>query len=159
MTPTAFRAALLAFRREIGQEAYVSAGITSEWQDGKPPLDCSIYPNGITKDKSSFTVYAENWAALLDAAKSKWAEYQVEHKRQSARKLALAIIRITAETGQCTDAALRYEFGSEMVDRYGDDAVADANKIAANGPFEIIKQRGANGAPADAVERNPARVQ
>lgn len=161
MTPQEFRQELIAFRKSIGPEAYVSAGITGlDWDPGtKGTLDCTIYPNGLTRDRGSFTVYAEDWAKLLAAVKAKWETHQGEHRKQMVRKLALAIIRITADLGRCTDAALRSEFTKDQIKEFGALAISDANKMAANGPFEIVKTRGANGAPDDIEVRDPARIQ
>lgn len=160
MTPQEFRKELIAFRSSIGPNAYVTAGICGlDWGAERGTLDCTVYPDGLTRSGESFTVYAEDWDALLYVAKKKWDEHQSEYQRQTVRKMALAIIKITAEIGQCTDAALRDKFSETQIKHCGKLAVADANKIAANGPFDIVKIRGANGAPADAVARDPARVQ
>lgn len=161
MTPKEFRKELKALRLSIGPDAWVSAGINSvEWSaERDATLECSVHPHGLTRSTGSFHLYAEEWEPLLTAVKAKWAEYQAEYGKQTTRKIALAIIRITADLGQCTDAALRDEFTPALIKMYGKDAVADANKIAANGPFEIVKTHGANGAPENIEVREPGRVQ
>lgn len=160
MTPQEFRQELKALKKEVGPNAWVSAGITDpSYPDTKGTLDCTVYPHGIGMSIGNFTVYAEDWSELLAAATAKWTACADQQRKHMVRKIALAIIRTTADAGTCTDAALRSEFQSDAITKFGAEALADANKIASNGPFEIITVRGANGAPADAVEINPARLQ
>lgn len=101
------------------------------------PLTLSVYPEGIIK-RRRVEVEGDTWEGLFAAIQERWAEAFGEHERQLIRKMALDIIRITAEMGACSDAALRAgEFSHEEVARYGERACADANEIAGKGPFTI----------------------
>lgn len=138
------RDAFKAFAAEISAEASLHVSLnTSRWEVGPDALSATAYPRGVGKD-SVFTVTADDWSALLTATKEKWAEYTDEHAARTIRAMALAIIRITAELGECTDAALRSEFSEAEVRRHGERACADANDIAGRGPFSITRFGGAN---------------
>jgi hypothetical protein len=77
---------------------------------------------------------------------AKWEEYRERFAQTVTRKMALAIIRLTDEFGECTDAALRDEFDAGQVAAYSAEACALANTMAAKGPFTIIAVAGANAA-------------
>lgn len=113
----------------------------------------SLYATGITRNSElNFTVRANTFAALLKAVQDKWAAHSGDHEKRTVRKMALAIIRITAELGACTDAALRNcgEFDAGQIARFGSQACEDANEIAGKGPFTITHAGKAN-APSEAA--------
>lgn len=147
MTPTEALTVFRALSEKIGRNAWVSVSLAHEHSIADGALSCSVYPRGVTHDHA-FTVFADDLAELHEKALAKWAEYGADFRKQQTRKIALAIIRITAEQGHCTDAALRQEFPAAEVSEYGEAACADANAIAGKGPFEIITLGGANGAPS-----------
>lgn len=113
-----------------------------------PAYRATLYANGLvgTKSDLSFSVHGETFAEALLALSMKWAEHSAIHEQRIVRKMALAIIRITADLGECTDAALRNcgEFDPGQVKRYGAAACEDANTIAGKGPFSIIAAGRAN---------------
>lgn len=139
------REAFKAFANGIGPEAdiHVSLVLSRFSSEKNNALSLSVYPRGFTKD-AAFWVDAPDWSSLLTAAKEKWAEHIDEHAARTIRAMALAIIRITAELGECTDAALRSEFSDAEVRRHGEQACADADDIAGRGPFSITRFGGAN---------------
>lgn len=145
MTPTEARAAFLAFEREVGPNADVMMSFNRH-SDSTRALHVSVYPSGIAKDDLSFRVDADDWDELLAAVRAKWDEHKDRHRSQTIRKMALEIIRITADLGECTDAALRDRFNAGEIRAYGKDACADANTIAGKGPFTIKAMKGANAA-------------
>jgi len=64
--------------------------------------------------------------------------------------MALAIIRITADTGGCSDAALRADgFDDAEIARLGGDAVGTADAVASNGPFSIVAVAQSNAMAAE----------
>jgi hypothetical protein len=72
-------------------------------------------------------------------------ERLVEIHRQERRKMALLIMQKTLEFGVCTDAALRGEgFCQEQIDLLGQEACAEAESLAAGGPFFIMPGDKAN---------------
>lgn len=148
LTPLEVREALVAFCRNVGAQASVSASIQmpSRYGGGQPESLLSAYfyakdlVNGVT-----FVVYADDWRGLTEALKAKWAEFSEEHERRIVRDMALAIIRITADIGECSDAALRTDkFCAAEVIKYGERACADATEIAGLGPFSIVTLGSAN---------------
>lgn len=76
--------------------------------------------------------------------RAKHAETRDAHDATAIRAMALKIIELTADHGECTDAALRQHFDAGDVARLGDRAAADANEIAAGGPFAIVALGGSN---------------
>lgn len=151
MTLAEFRKGYLALAREIGPRAE----IYPSFNDSGPILGASVYPLGITSGRRDieFRVHGETLSELLNALTVKWAEHSETYKRRTIRKMALAIIRTTADLGECTDAALRNcgDFDPGQIALFGQQACADANDIAGRGPFSIITKGGANGAPVEAA--------
>ena len=135
MTPTEIRETAKTFANEIGPDATILISIHIR---ATKLLFAMICPDGVGRD-SALCVSADEWPELFTTLRAKWAERADEYRRKTIRKLALEIIRITAEQGECTDAALRgVSFSATDVARYGAEAVADANAIASNGPFAIV---------------------
>lgn len=143
ITPRDYEKAIRSFQSKIGPRANVSTFINSG-ENG--PLYAAVYPTGNYSKGAVFSVHAETFSELLAAVTAKWAEYEEAHRVRTIRKMALAIIRITAELGECTDAALRNcgEFDPGQISAYGEQACADANDIAGKGPFSIVVMGGAN---------------
>jgi hypothetical protein len=143
MSARDFARAVKAFEKSIGPRASISTFLA--FNDGAP-LYCAVYPTGNYSKGADFSVQAETFSELFAAVQAKWAEYEADHRVRTIRKMALAIIRITAELGECTDAALRNcgEFDPGQINAYGEQACADANEIAGKGPFSIVVMGGAN---------------
>lgn len=145
MTPFELSAEFARIAKNVGPKAYVSIVISS---DGNP--SATIHNNGLcstadpvrvrlTKDTQFETI-----PAMLEAA---WEKHGGEYRRKTIEAMALAIIEITAREGHCADYSLRMRFSAAEVDRYGDEAEAEANVIAGKGPFSIRRSTGSNGAP------------
>lgn len=140
-----FRTDVKNFQSSIGPraEVFVSVSLRPDTQ----LYNASLYSRGITsRSEMDFRVDADSLTDLLEGLKSKWTEMAERHRAAITRKMALAIIRITAELGECTDAALRNcgEFDPAQIKMYGEQACADANDIAGRGPFAIVTMGGAN---------------
>lgn len=144
MTPKEYRAAIKEFTRQIdGRRPCVTTYIN---RDGEFVMDASVYTDWPMSERV-FEVEANDFDELLILLKDKWESYKETNRTRTIRKMALAIIRITAELGECTDAALRADvFSAEEVARYASDACADADKIASNGPFSVTRAAKANAA-------------
>jgi hypothetical protein len=145
-TPAELKIAFRALAAEIGPRCKLSISVAPEHSDRL--LWACCYPKGygskVGAPSETFSVYVDTWANLLSEIRAEWAKLSTNSRAQTIRDMALAIIRITADLGQCTDAALRTEFDPSDVERYGEDAVAQANDMAELGPFEIIATSGAN---------------
>lgn len=143
MTPSEAKAAIKDLSRRIGPSANVFAGIDGY---GSTALDAGVYPRGLVGHDAAFRVHADDWPELIAALNAKWDEFKAEHQDRIVKGMALEVIRITADFGQCSDAALREKFSAEEVARYGVDACAKADDMAANGPFAIVTVGAANAA-------------
>lgn len=144
MSARDFAKAINLFEKKIGPRANVSCFVVGNG-DGLP-LYAAVYATGNYSSGAEFSVQAETFAELFAAVGAKWTEYEEAHRSRTIRKMALAVIRITAELGECTDAALRNcgEFDPGQIKSYGEQACADANDIAGRGPFSIVVKGGAN---------------
>lgn len=128
---------------KIGPKAEVSLRLNGYSLTG------SIYTKGICGDRDdveAFQIYTSDFDTFEETLAYLEKEYASEAEKRAGRiieKMALEIIRITAEFGSCTDASLRSEFGPAVA-KYADLAVSKANEMAANGPFSIVAVAGAN---------------
>lgn len=148
MTPKEIQAQLRRIRDDIGKDARVSVYLSYDnlTSSTHPAVAATIYPNGIG-GHGALRVQADTWDELFTKLTEGWAEASARYKAERVREMALAIIRITAEQGHCTDASLRAaDFSGEEVKRYSEEACRDADEIASNGPFSVVSLRGANAA-------------
>lgn len=147
MTPIEYREQVQKFLPSISPKAELFTKIETEIYS-KKLYSASLYPLGISSrsDDGHLRVQAETIDELWSEIQTKWAAHLARHRRHVTRRMALAIIRITAELGECTDAALRNcgEFDDAQVRAYGEAACVDANEIAGKGPFSIVVMGGAN---------------
>lgn len=141
-------AAFKALGEQMGSRADWSAGLNRHSSLNKAALTATFWPNGLCSSSPQFFVFADTYRELLAASEEAWAERSDLHAINTIRDMALAIIRITAERGECTDASLRAEFDAADVTRFAERAVESANEMASNGPFSITKLSGANDAEA-----------
>lgn len=107
---------------------------------------CYFRPNGFGIDSPAILAHGETLEDALDDARRQWDEMSARVCDETTKKIALAIIRITHEQGNCTDAALRATFDAFEVKQYSADAVTLANTMAENGPFEVLQLQSANAA-------------
>jgi hypothetical protein len=144
-TPAELKATFAALAKEIGPRCELSVNVAPAHSE--KPLWGYCLPRGYGKfgaPTDAFSVFADTWSDLTAGIRTEWAKRSDNAREQTVKDMALAIIRITADLGQCADAALRAEFDATDVERYGADAVARANDMAELGPFEIVPTSGAN---------------
>ncbi|WP_416877941.1 hypothetical protein [Litorimonas sp.] len=66
---------------------------------------------------------------------------------ETIRAMAIKIIEVTFDKGQCTDRDLRlFDFPQIIIERSGDKAAALATEMGNGGPFEIVSTQIANAA-------------
>ena len=142
MTAPEYRDSIAALLRSIGLKDQIWTFINANG----PLFKATLYSRGVGYGDAEFEVTGDTFAELYKSMADKWAGHGEIHRARTIRKMALAIIRITAELGECTDAALRNcgEFDIAQVKAYGEQACADANDIAGKGPFSIVAVGGAN---------------
>ncbi len=146
LTHTEAREALRDFARTVGLKCQVYPSLSHG--QGGPPLLALIYTHGICGGGAQLNVEGDSYRELLAACEAKWAEHSDLHAANVIREMALAIIALTADQGECTDSALRGKFDAADVTRYGDRACEQATAMVSNGPFSIVKLAGANDAVA-----------
>lgn len=142
------RDAFAAFRASVGPNCECPPRISDR---GDSLVSAFFQPEGYCQGGEIgpfFPIYADTWRDLLAACEAKWAEHSDLHATNRIREMALAIITLTADQGECTDAALRAKFDAADIVRYGERACAQATEMASNGPFSIVKLSGANDAEA-----------
>lgn len=133
MTVAEVQAELAVLRKEFPARAHISASVYSD------RVSVTVYPKDITANDVVRGEAKSDFAEAFADLRAKWAERSERYAAEMIRSMALEIIRITAERGQCDAFALRAgKFSQEDVATYGERAVADANEIASNGPFSII---------------------
>lgn len=145
LTPSEARKAFNDFAAGIGTRADIFVSLARRGDDAN--FRASLYPKGIG-DRWIIQAHGDDFAELLSNIRTAWAENSEAHALKMVREMALAIISITDEIGECTDAALRAKFDAADVARYGEPACAAATEMASNGPFSIVKLAGANDAVA-----------
>ncbi len=139
MSPADVRAALSALCAEVGPKA-------SAWVQISNSLTCSatLYPDDIIGKVTLRSGNLNDWSEAEPALRALWEEHRDLHASNTIKGMALAIIRLTAELDECTDAALRCEFTQQEIERYGDQASDLATEMGGRGPFRIVKLAGAN---------------
>lgn len=145
------KAAALALRGEIGERCSISIDLkANHWggEDNDNILRAYCFPLGAGQGAPTIAFYCDSYEEAFDGIRERWAEIRDNTNAEITRKMALAIIQITFECGQCTDAALRGEtdFTDAQIKQHGYAAESMANEMAENGPFKIKLTIGANAA-------------
>lgn len=139
MTPQEIHDELKALCAEIGPKAEAHVIISNTYMPS-----CSIEPDGIL-GKIRLSADAKEWNEIIPALRALWEERRDLHASNVIKGMALAIIRQTAEHGECTDQALRVEFTQQDIDRYGEQSADMATEMGGNGPFKIVITGAGNG--------------
>jgi hypothetical protein len=144
MNPSEIRDALAEIRAEGSADAYISLSISISGHSSGHEISASFYPDDII-GKHKVHAKGESFEAAIKNLREKWDEAKGLADRNVVRKMALAIIEITTDHGECSDAALRGAgFYQGQVDRMGTLACEEATRLAAGGPFAIVTTTGAN---------------
>ena len=120
--------------REIGAKAAAYVQLSNSYS-----LCATIHPDGILGNVRIQSRDLADWGDVIPALREAWAEHEALHASNTIKAMAIAIIRLTAELGECTDSALRVEFDQTQIDRHGDAAAELATEMGANGPFSIVR--------------------
>ena len=117
----------------IGQKSNVYANIS-------PNVGCSIalYPLGICASQGE-RFSGATWSEAFRKAR-KWAlTGGVVYSNATIRRMALAVIEITDEHGECTVAALRRQkFDDVEIEAFKEDACQRANEMCQGRPFVVL---------------------
>jgi hypothetical protein len=153
----AVHACCVALRDAIHPEAIVSAAIgVGSFRGEDVKVTVTVYPRGYTRSygtrDAQFDVTAATWAEVFMLAAKHWEDNCAAFGKDIVRRMALAIIRLTHETGSCQLSGLRAEFTSEDIELYGQAAVTLADEMADGAPFAILPGAPANISPAVEAE-------
>lgn len=144
MTPVEIRDALVEIATECGPKGYASVSISVSPYRGDPEVSATLYPEDIV-GRHCISVKGETFSEAIANLRSAWDDKRNLADKNTIRKMALAIIEITGDQGECSDAALRGAgFYQPQIDRMGAMACEEATRLAAGGPFQIIATTGAN---------------
>jgi hypothetical protein len=144
MEPKQITEALSALAADVGPCADISIHVCHDRE--KPSGSLYVYGVAASRRDGHLFVSGDTFEAVIAALCDAWEKHKEDHKAKTIRNMALAIIRLTLEFGQCSDSALRAEFDAGSVARWGDDACAMADQMASMGPFKIVQLAGANAA-------------
>jgi len=132
---------ILAGLKEIASEVGPNALATVYLAEGdymRGYASASLHPEG-TLGAVTLNVKFTEWSEIIPGLRAAWEEHRDLHSSNKIKSMALAVIRLTAEQGECSDSALRCEFTQQEIDQYGDRAAALATEMGGNGPFEIVR--------------------
>lgn len=125
------------------EEARAEVAVMQRLAGGDVRVEIGIKPAGL----SGMVNLGQQWeffagksmAEIVAKMRLHIEKYLDKHSRETIRKMALAIIDVTADTNACTSAALRLKWFSDLdIERYADAACEEANRLASNGPFSIV---------------------
>jgi hypothetical protein len=144
MSPAEIQTALRGIHAEGSKNAYISVSIAlTSYRDGSE-VSASFYPDDICGGHH-ISAKGESFEEAIKALRAAWDEAKVLADKNTIRQMALAIIEISTDQGECSDAALRGAgFLQAQVDRIGSAACEEATRLAAGGPFSIVPSKGAN---------------
>jgi hypothetical protein len=141
MTPTEIKDALKLLNGRVGPGCYVDVTITGASYD-KTVIAGTILQHG---GKSS-RVVADDWQEVIRLMTEAVVNGRDAFQAALIKNMALAIIRLTDEHGECTDSMLRSEFDAGDVTAFLDRALERADAMAGNGPFSVRRVAGSNAA-------------
>ena len=104
-----------------------------------------MYPLGDTGPERPFIYHScETFDELLDYFLARWRGLETRVHDELVKQMALEIVRLTGENGECTEAALRQKFDPKDIERFGPSALRQADGLASNAPFSIVPSPGGN---------------
>ena len=141
--------ALTYFAAELKAITGATASIGFDVRPGEQRFQTHCYPLGLLRMDDMKSIYERGDDARSVLANLRQSTFEALRAAGDLiiRKMAEAIIRITYDCGECTDAALRgAQFSQEEIGEYGSKACILASEMASKGPFEIVAMTGANAA-------------
>jgi len=144
-TETWIRDALRELADDAGPQAWIDCDINPS-RGAKGFVGACLYPNGITgRGDHCVRVFADTFLEAVEKLERAWEARKSLADKHTIRKMALAVIEISTDQGECSDAALRGAgFSHHQVAAMGEAACAEATRLAAGGPFSIVQTAGSN---------------
>ncbi len=145
MTPHEIKTELDAIAKVAGPKSFVNLSIGTSYNKSGEFVSAVCYFDADMRH--SIRVYANSFTGALAALRAEMDTELSKAHAATIRKMALAIMTITADVGACSDAALRGEgFSQSEIDMHGDKACEEATRIGSGGPFQIVRADIANAA-------------
>lgn len=113
-------------------------------------VDGVIYPEGVCSRRNGelserIGVSNPDWRIVISELRSEFERRVDQRKKRVTEEMALAIIHLTYQHGECTDAQLRgADFDAVDVALFGQAACERANEMTNKGPFVLTIQEAAN---------------
>jgi hypothetical protein len=137
MTVAQLEAACQDIKSMIGPKADVYIGV-SDHSIGRGHV--SVHPDGIC-GKGEKYFHASTWTEAFTAARAWASTHKPVRRNNIIRKMALAIISITDEFGECAEARLRAaDFSREDITEFHEAACARAGEMAMGSPFSVLME-------------------
>lgn len=140
LSPAEIVAAIRTLGLEVGPRAYCSVSISTS-SDSRGSVMGVCYPDGMGYDKNrpQFYVYADTFRDVVAKLTEGWCERSEIYRADTIKKMAVTIITITYDIGECSDNALRGSgFDASEVKRFSAAACELANTMAERGPFTVL---------------------
>lgn len=148
-------AELEAFRNEVGDGAEIDAVFIVGWCFNGNTFHCTLTVDRRVScgDQVRFSRAHENIADFIPEARAWWNERKSKLNAEKIRRMALAVIEVTADKGECLPADLRARsFSDAEIKSFGTLACEEAQRLADAGPFSISDGNTGNGAPIEGEE-------
>lgn len=129
----------------IGPDANAAVMMMAGSYHRNADLSVSLEPKGF-QGKVRLSAKVDSLEEVVPAITAAWEEHKELHAANTTKAMAIAVIRLTTELGECTDAALRCEFTAQEITDYGNAAADLATEMGGRGPFRIVHLTGANDA-------------
>ena len=134
---------LTALCDSIGPDATSNVMLMCGTYHRKGELSVGLEPKGYN-GKVRLSAQVGSLEEVVPAITAEWEKHKELHAANTIKSMAIAIIRLTTELGECTDASLRCEFAAMEIDEYGNAAADLATEMGGRGPFRIVRLTGAN---------------
>lgn len=123
----------------FGPKAYVSCGVSVSPYGAEAQASISVYPEGLGNSRDGERFRADTWHEALEAART-WALSQGTVQREAAiRRMALLIVDLTDQHGECTEVMLvRKEFSRDQVRELHGVACERAGEMCQGAPFSVM---------------------
>lgn len=142
MIPSEVLSAMKDLTDEVGAKALATV-LLMNGDHTVGSASATLYPNGML-GKVQLSVKFTSWEEIVPSLRAAWEKHADLHANNVIKAMAVAVITLTAEQGECSDSALRAEFTQQDIDRYGDRAASLATEMGGNGPFEIVRYGAGN---------------
>jgi hypothetical protein len=130
--------ACAALKLTIGAKASVSIVISNTRYHTGDAVGIIVYPAGFGATES---FRGATWSEAFAAAYAWAATHKQIRRNNIIRKMALAIISITDEFGECAEARLRaVDFTREEITEFHEAACARASEMCASAPFSVLME-------------------